>query len=439
MASIDSATISAITKIRYPEGKPPRELKLNNPGFAAIAKNERFGGKFHEVPMTIAATQAASATFSNAYANAALATSYNNMYRSFQLTRKFDYSLARITGEAMKAYQGDLDSMVNVWLDAMDLAMFTAMRQQACMLFRDGLGWRGKVGAAPVGNVITLANPSDTFNFELGMVLETFYNAGGGTNWLFSGQRAGTPTVTAIDRTAGTITVSAIGAIANGDYLCRAGDRTPATTASEVFTNSGVVTGMKQWLAGTDLGVNVAGTTAPWAPNTIYNVDRSADKVSLAGVVSNAAGAAPDEALIQLASDIAAEGGKPNMGFVNPKDFATLVKFLGSRVQYVEAKSQEDPTIGFQSVRLLADAGPIDIVADINVPRSEAFVLEMGTWEFASINGAPHIQNYDSNEFLRVSNDDAFEVRVVTYGNVKCKAPQKNGRLYNYNSTTPTY
>jgi hypothetical protein len=437
MASIDSSTIAAITKIRYPEGKPPRELKLNNPAFAAIAKNERFGGKFHEVPMTIAATQAASATFSNAYANAALATSYQNMYRSFQLTRKFDYSLARITGEAMKAYQGDLDSMVNVWLDSMDLAMFTAMRQQATMMFRDGLGWRGKI-ASTSGNVITLANKFDAYNFELGMILESFFNAGGGTNWLFSGIRGSTPSVTAIDRTAGTITVSAIGALAANDYLCRAGDRTVSLTGDDMLSTSNVVTGMKQWLAGSDLGTTPTGTKTPF-PTTIYNVDRSADKVSLAGNILDATGAAPDEALIQLASNIAAEGGKPNFAWLNPRDYATLVKYLGSRLQYVEAKSQEDPSIGFQAVRLHGDAGPIDVVADINVPQSEAYVLDFAQWEFASINGAPHIQNYDSNEFLRVSNDDAFEVRVVTYGNLKCKSPGKNGRLYNYNGATPSY
>lgn len=435
MPVLDLSAAEKIVKFLYPDYTVPRDLRKTNPFYSMVSKKTNFVGKSVEVPLTINTTQGGSALFSQAKAANELSTSYSDTYKSFTLTRKSDYSLATISGEAMKAAVMDEGAMVDLFQDTIDLAMMTAMRSLARNLFRDGTGWIGKVGSVS-GTTITLATASDAFNFDLGMLVSVFSS----TTQLMDGVVNNTVTtpirITAVDRKAGTITVNDATSITANHYLCRAGDRTVATTAATVFTNSRVITGAAQWLAGTQAG-SFSGTTAgAQLQSTIYGVDRSVDKVSLAGNALNCTGAAPDEAIVQLASDVAAEGGRPDHAFLNPKDFAQLIKFLGSRVVYDRATSIDDAQIGFQAVTLMGDSGPVKCVADINVPESQFFLLQLDTWDLFSLNSAPHILDYDQNQFLRVSDDDAYQIRIGSYANLRCRAPGFNGRGFNYLATT---
>ena len=438
MPVLDTASAASIIKFLYPDYTVPRELRKNNPFFAMLAKKTNFVGKSVDVPLTINSIQGGGATFSGAKAASETSQAYNDTYKTFTLTRKSDYSLATISGEAMKAAVMDEGAMVDLFQDTMDLAMFTAMRSIARHLFRDGTGTIGKVGSIATAT-ITLATPSDAYNFSLGERLSVFSGTGG-TAFMYDTVINSTVTtpirVTAVDRKAGTITVNDGTSIAAGHYLARATDRTAATSNATVFTNSNVVTGMKQWIAGSDLGVAGGLSTSAFFPADIYGLTRTSDKTSLGGSLLDCTGASPDEAIIQLVSDIAAEGGRPDHCFMHPRDFAALNKFLGSRTVYDRAVSIEDAEIGFQSIVLMGDTGPVKCVADINVPQSEIFAVQMDTWDLFSLNAAPHILDYDTNQFLRVSDDDAYQIRVGSYGNLRCRAPGFNGRGKNFLAAT---
>ena len=138
-----------------------------------------------------------------------------------------------------------------------------------------------------------------------------------------------------------------------------------------------------------------------------------------------------EEAIIEACARVVVEGGRPDKVFVHPRDKATLVKSLGSKVIYSRVES-DVAGIGFGSIKVEADSGPVDIIGDMNVPRTEAVVTQWDTWEFRSIGPAPHILNYDSNEFLRTGSADSYEVRIGTYGNLKCTAPAYNIRVTNF-------
>lgn len=435
MAVLDVSTATNIIKYLYPDYTVPRELRKTNPFFSMLAKKTNFVGKSVEVPLTINTTQGGSALFSAAKTSNELSTSYSDTYKSFQLTRKSDYSLATISGEAMKAAVMDEGAMVDLFQDTIDLAMMTAMRSVARNLFRDGTAWIGKVGSVS-GSTITLATPSDAFNFDLGMQLSAFSSSSQLMDTVVNNTVVTPIRVTAVDRKAGTITVNDATSLASPQYLCRWGDRTVSTTAASVFTNSRVITGVAQWLAGSQAGAFSGTTAGAQFQDAIYGVTRSSDKTSLAGNSLDCALAAPDEAIIQLASDINAEGGRPDHAFLNPRDFASLVKFLGSRTVYDRAVSIEDAEIGFQAVTLMGDAGPVKVVSDINVPQSQIFVLQLDSWDLFSLNAMPHILDYDNQQILRVSDDDAYQIRIGSYGNLRCRAPAFNGRGYNYLSTT---
>ena len=439
MAAIDITSAAKIIKFLYPDYTVPRELRKNNPFYSLLKKNTNFVGKSVEVPLTINSTQGGGATFAGAKTASEAAASYANTYASFTLTRKTDYSLATIGGEAMKAAVKDQGAMVDLFQDTMDLSMFTAMRSISRHLFRDGTGTIGRIAVTTASPTFTLSTPSDAYNFSIGERISVFSGTGGSA-FMYDTEINSTITtpltVTAVDRKAGTVTLSSGTSIAAGHYLARATDRTLATNDATVFTNSKVITGVKQWLAGSATGAAVGLSVSAFLPADLYGVTRTTDKSSLAGSLLDCTGASPDEAILQLVSDISAEGGMPDHCFMNPRDFAALNKFLGSRVVYGRAENKDEADFGFQSIVLQGDAGPVKCVSDINVPQSEIFALQLDTWDLFSLNAAPHILDYDQNNFLRVSDDDAYQIRIGSYANLRCRAPGFNGRGNNYLATT---
>lgn len=437
MAVLDTTTATSIIKYLYPDYTVPRELRKNNPFYSMLAKKTNFVGKSVEVPLTISSTQGGGATFATAKTSNETSAAYNNMYKSFTLTRKQDYSLATISGEAMKAAVMDEGAMVDLFQDTIDLSMFTAMRSISRNLFRDGCAWMGKVGSAnTTTGVVTLATGSDAFNFDLGMRVSVFSSSSFLMDTVVNSTLTVPVTVTAIDRKAGTVTLSDGTGLAANQYLCRWGDRTQATDDATVFTNSRVITGVSQWLAGSAAGATTGANAGAQFQAGIYGLTRTVDKTALAGNALDCTAAAPDEAIIQLCSDIGAEGGRPDHVFMNPRDFAALNKFLGSRTVYNRATAFDDAEIGFNSIVLMADTGEVKCISDINVPQSQIFALQLDTWDLFSLNAAPHILDYDTNQFLRVSDDDAYQIRVGSYANLRCKAPLFNGRGYNYLAAT---
>jgi hypothetical protein len=71
-------------------------------------------------------------------------------------------------------------------------------------------------------------------------------------------------------------------------------------------------------------------------------------------------------------------------------------------------------------------------MADINVPRYTCLVTQWDTWALESIGPMPQILDFDSNEFLRVTNDDSYEVRVGYYGNMSNAAPAYSNFVSNF-------
>ena len=65
-------------------------------------------------------------------------------------------------------------------------------------------------------------------------------------------------------------------------------------------------------------------------------------------------------------------------------------------------------------------------MADLNVPRYTCLTTQWDTWAFESIGPAPGILKEDGPDFLRVGNDDAYEVRVGYYGNLSNIAPGRS-------------
>jgi len=409
--NFDITAATPVLKQRYTKKKILTLAYTDQPFWAAVSKNESGGGISYNVPMRNALPQTRSAAFANSQASFAQAGG-SSVYNNFAVTYKEDYATANITGQAIDRANGDMNALVDVLTNEIDGALLTAGRSLGISMFRNGGGARGQISAgSTVGSTtITLANPTDVTNFEVGMALQL--SAADGTS---GAVRAGQVFVQAIDRDLGTLTASTtlggaaanwtagVAAAAASDYIFQYGD------FGAMFTG-------------------VAGWVPAVAPTStlFFGVDRSTDATRLGGVRFPGNGAPFEETLIDAAARLGREGAKVDNTYVNPLDYASLVKALGAKVIYDRSTAFDMPEIGWEAVKLTGPKGPIKVISDVNVPKGTAYMMTMSTWEFVSMGGAPKIINLDGNKMLRQATADAYEVRIVTRGNLTCCAPGWN-------------
>lgn len=330
-----------------------------------------------------------SATFTNAKANKTA-----SKIKDFTITRSRDYALASIDNETMEASVGNSGAFMEAVTLEVDGAIQNATRSLSIALYGSGSGRIGKI-AAINGLVLTLSQPEDVTNFELSMILNASTADGGGS------LKVANPSVTAVDRNNGLVTVSAVTNLAVDDYLFVEGDYDLK------------LKGLQAWLP-----ANVTNTP-------FFGMDRSVDKSRLAGQKIDGSAKPIEESLIECASQIARAGGKPTHVFINYSKYAELEKSLGSKVQYVDLKVNAE--IAFRGISLNSPRGILKVIPDQNCPADKAFMLQLDTWKLISLGKAPKILNLDGLKMLREDQADAVEIRVGYYAQLSCNAPGYNG------------
>lgn len=390
--------------------KPQRIKEMvykNNPLLALMPKYESFGGENMPIPIIVSGPQRRSAVFSNGQDN-----SNASSVQQFLLTRVRDYSFASITHEAIRASAGNADAFVRYATMEVDGAVHALKRSMAVAMYRDGTGAIGTVGSV-ASQVFTLTNPEDTANFEVGMILTCFDGlTDTATDSRFgkpdsTDQESGDVTVSSVDRSAGTITVT--GTVTNMD-------------AGDVFVQKG------------DLNAKISGLEA-WCPRVVdsnnaalFGVTRTTDVSRLGGNRYDGSALPIEEALIEGLSLAARNGGTPSHVMMHYKNYSQLEKALGSKVQY-DKVSSSDASVGFSSMKIHGPAGTVDVIPDVNCQPDVAWGLQLDTWSLNSLGAAPQILDLDGSNMLRESTADAYEVRCGFYGNVACSAPGWNVRI----------
>lgn len=377
--------------------------------------------KYIPVPLEYGNPQGSSATFANAQANQTAPA-----LASFFVYRVSNYGLATITNELLEATKSDAGSFVREAKLVVDGAIRNLSNNMAHDLFSDGSGSLGVISAITSG-VITLSDPSQVTAFEVGMALVT-YSVSGTTPTQSTSAAVGY--VIAVNRsfTAPTVTVSATAGGSAGtptnwstsfSFIARDGDITFASGGLAIASGSALkMAGFGAWLP----------STAPGGSDSFWGVNRSADTSRLAGVIVNGASETIEEALIDGATAINLNGGMPDMCFINFTSYASLLKSLGSKVQYVMIE-HEDAQISFKALHLQTPYGPVPVLPDRSCPAQKAYMLTLANWKLRSLGRAPHILTYgmEGLEALRVSNADALEVRLGAYANLICSAPGWSG------------
>jgi hypothetical protein len=396
--SVDLTTADYALKQHYLNFSPKNLVYKNNPFYALVPKYTKFDGSNMPVPQIYSNPQGRSGTFSNA-----LSSVGQTAGAKFLLTRVQDYAVADISNEAMLASQSDSGAFFNLATQEIDGAINSIGRSIAASLYRDGTGTIGRIstGSTVASLVITLADPADIVNFEVGMFI-------GASSALGSGLRTGSAQVTAINRNTGTLTTGSnwstqITSLATSDYLFVAGD-------------------FNKKAAGLDAWIPLADPSA----TTFFGVNRTLDVVRLGGVRRSVIGVPLEEAVIDVNAAVCKEGGYPDYCFMNFQNFAAFEKQLGSKVNYVQTKDQ-DALVSFDGIKVVGMKGPMTVIPDLNCQNDRFYCVSLDTMMLASLGESPSLFDSDGNKMLRSSSADSLQVRVTSYHQLGVKAVGWNG------------
>ena len=419
MGAMTQSTVPGILKELYDEQKVQWLTYKDNPTLAMLKKETKFPGKFYPVPVVYGLSQGSSSTFANAYANQT-----SPLVAEFLVTRVADFSLATIDGQMLAAAQSDPGAFIDGAELMIDSAFQNETNRLASAIFRNGAGTLGQIGSvvfiSGTSYTVTFANPDDAVQFEVGQVLLAvqYQDASGAAP-------TDVATVVAVNRSAGTLTVTCATNIASDwpttYWLAVQGDLPNATNnnfqpVGSTLTNSLLkIAGFAAWLP---MG-------GPGVGDSFFGVNRNLDSQRLSGVYFDGTALSLEEAIQQGTGRIAMVGGRVDTGICSYATYTALVVSLGSKVQYIDQKIGE---IGFRGVAVNGANTVMNIFPDRNCPDGVIYALEMDSWVLRSQNEAPHILKYlDSIEILRIPGLDSAELRIGFYGNLYCTKPGHNG------------
>ena len=224
--AMSATAVSALLKEMYPDDVLQNLVYESNPLLAMIPKEEDASGEYVKVPLIYGNAQNRSATFSNASSG-----STGTALQAFLLTYAENYSIASVTGKVARASRNNEGAFAKALELEMDSALKSLANDIANSLYRTSDGWKAQVNAEPAEagtTVITLKNVEDITGFEVGMVVNIWSAASGGTQRNTDGSDVSW-TITNVDRDAGSITLddayTSSGTIAANDYIFVEGDR----------------------------------------------------------------------------------------------------------------------------------------------------------------------------------------------------------------------
>jgi hypothetical protein len=388
-------------KTLYPPGVPQNVVTRKRKWLKEIPKADDFDGKNMFIPVDYVNPQGRSATFVTAQTQASGGSSQSI---GWTLTRATDYADVILSAETIRASRKDAGAFARMVKHESDMALDALSESAAIALYGSGTGSCGRIATSGgiAGAVITLSQKHDVKNFHKGNILQV--SSGDGTG----GTRTGTVTIASVQYGAGTITctgnvTTGISLAVNGDYIYQNGDYNLK------------LAGLAGWLP----------LVAPTGGDSWFGTDRSVDPESLAGWRVNTPTLSIEENFLTLGELIAFGGGEPDLALINPTNYASLIKGLGSKVQYTAPGGTAD--IGFSGAVVHLSTGPVKVISDPECPGDRCYLLTSNTWLLHHLDEFPHVVMDDDNAMLRQSNADGVEIRFRYWANPACTAPRRNG------------
>lgn len=408
------STYDAMVKDYYADGRVIEQSYGDNKFFALVPKKSA-GGRRYVQPIEYGNPGGGSADFGTAMTGAT-----NSNFTDFIGTRSKQYQRILLDHEGLLATQ-DPEGAFAPLFDEIDRGLRSIGEKIAHRLCRTQGGNIGKMNNSVLNTkVITLADPADAFNFQIGQALQFSSTDGGGT---LRGSGA-TVKVAGIDRTNGLITTDAatdlqtsISGIAVGDYVFPQGDY------------GACLQGIADWLP-------IGSTRDTKLAASFCNVTRSVDKERLGGLyLDGTAMGGIDEILIKGAATVSMHGGKLSHVFMNPMTGADLQILSYSKVFMMQGFTQrmsvdgQTLNIGFSGIMLTVGDQTVKLFLDRNWPTGRIDMLDMSTWKLWHLGESPvgFLGEPFTGQILKMAEtEDSMEARAGGYMWLGCAAPGKN-------------
>lgn len=406
MTSLDVGSVTAALKQIYPNGVPVEMIYKNSAFLASIKKDTtKLRSQGVVIPFHYVGPQGISSVFATGRTNMT-----SSEYAKVTITHKNYYGFAQIDGEVIDMAQGNPGAFIDALKSETDRTIIGVKRTLAAHMFGNGGGALARLGTGAVAGATTLSllNPSDIRFFEVNMRLKA-----ASTDGTSGAVRAGAVTLSAVDRSAGTITAAVafdnganIPTIAASDWLFREGD----------FGN--VLTGYTGWVPGTASGALIT---------SFFGLDRSPDS-RLYGSRGDLSDYQPEEQVIVGAELLSRENGTVDFAVMNSVNYRNLVLSLGSKVVYDTVQSF-DAKIGFRVVKIAGPNGDISVMPDADAPPNRMLMGQLDTWTMYSMGELVKILDNDGNAVLRTGSTDGVELQVVSRANLGNDAPGFNANF----------
>lgn len=411
------STISAydaLLKRRYSDKARVEKLMYGDRpllGLLTKAGDTGMVGSSMPVPFIYSNPQGASASFANAQANAT-----NVKPDQWLITAGDYYGVVEIGDKVLAASRTNVGAFLDNKIAETDGLYETCSEDLDIYLWGNGgqaLGQRASIST----NTVTLTNPETAANFEVGMtVVASAADGSTSTDTL----RAGSTTVTAVDRGNGTITLASAAAItgfANSDYLFRQGD---------FFGTTGtiVIKGVQCFVTATDTPMALWGVSAA---QRLVDLQRYSGCRVPTSVISNKS----FEERLRILGAYMAGRYKSNMqemaGFMHPEDWQVLETLMMARG--TRAAEDTSTQFGYMSISCVLGGKNVKIYPARNCPKGSFFLFNMKDWWISSMLELLHPQNGDGFEMLRRDASTDYEYRLISYPLLANRAPKNSGRV----------
>ena len=307
-------------------------------------------------------------------------------YKTATFDLAYGYGSVRFTGQAKQKTKSDAGAFIRVVTEELDRVRNDLALDLGRQFYGDGTGAIAKI-ASVAGAVLTLTSDEALQKgfIDLNMVVDI------GTTSTTSAGKASAVTVTDVDVSAKTVTLSSAGTAAANDFVFRSG-------ANDGTGTKEITAGLQALIptaANTIGGLNAASAGLKWWDNLR---DTSGGAISLANLMLNwnkvmARGAKAGN-LVSLTSP-----GLVRRLFAT-SDFSSNVRFVDST----------DLVGGFESISFIAGGGKVKMVSDRLAPYGSVFFVDKeaiqvyspGDWDFLAGDGLTI--HWDFNKDAYVSN-----------------------------------
>lgn len=311
------------------------------------------------------------------------------------LTGKQIFKSDSITTEVLYRASGDpMGAFFNAAKDVIAWARNDLAVELERRLFGDGTGKIGTVSSVN-GLVITLETAADARAFEVGMSIV--------------GDNGTTVTqVTAVDRSAGTVTVAATTDMDTaGDIIYRYG-----------FYQSDAESGI-QGLA------RCFPTVRTSTDYEVHGVELSTDWNRLGGTLVSKVGATPYEAIMDGVMEAKANGGDPTCAVMSWENLASMINDAQGQKLF---GAGEAAVAGFRVVEVaVPDGGMVKVLGSEFCSTSNVYLLNEPDMEFVYWgNDLMNAENFDNSILHWNYSSSQWDVRHIILGDLLINTPSKH-------------